>query len=208
MCSSGLYTPKNGKISVSINILNKNYILSTMRIQRPTSKKKLILIVALVIAVILGGVAYLYRDNLGITGSQETPSNIDYSPPSDEEREGEKTAEQQTENSGTSDNQTNSPGAHTSVGVEITSANQNGDTLQIRTLVQLVTNDGTCTVTLTKEGSDSVKKSAAIQAATTYSVCQGFNISTSDMAPGTWNIALTFENSSHSGSATGTVDIK
>jgi len=179
-----------------------------MRIQRSTSKKKLILLAALVIAAILGGAIYLYRDNLGITGSKDASSNIDYSPPSDEQREGEKTAEQQTDNSDTSGDKTNSPDTHTSVGVEITSANQNGNTLQIRTLVQLVTNDGTCTITLTKEGSDSIKKSATIQAATTYSICQGFNISTSDMTPGVWNIALAFENSSHSGSTTSTVEIK
>jgi cytoskeletal protein RodZ len=174
---------------------------------RKRSKKKPIILAIVLAAAILAGAAYFYWSQPGAT-TEKGDTNIDYSPPSDEQTKGEETAEQQTGSSDTPSDQTNdSSDQKASVGVEITSANQNGSTLQIRTLVQLVTNEGECTVTLTKSGSKPITKTAGVQAATTYSTCQGFNISTSGMEAGTWNISLTFANASYTGTTTGKVDI-
>jgi hypothetical protein len=182
-----------------------------MKISKSTSKTKTVLLVALVIVLAAAAGAYAFRDQLGLTsiGSSDKNTNIDYGKTSDDQAEGEKTAEQTDNNHGTVD----SPASGTdkdqknNVGVEITSANQNGSMLQIRAIVQKVTNTGTCSLTLSKSGEQPIKKTAAIQTATTYSTCQGFNVPTSNMATGVWNISLNFENDSTTGSATSTTTI-
>lgn len=73
----------------------------------------------------------------------------------------------------------------------ITSAAQNGGTLQIRTLIEKVTSSGTCTLELSKTGSNTITKNASVQALSSSSTCAGFNIPTSELSSGTWRISIT-----------------
>lgn len=76
------------------------------------------------------------------------------------------------------------------VQVRVTQANQDGDTVYIRALVDGATS-GTCSLTLTHE-SLSISKSAPFGAQANYVICQGFNIPASEFTQkGDWKVSIT-----------------
>lgn len=93
------------------------------------------------------------------------------------------------------------------VDVLLSAANQNGATVQIRFDILTITNTGTCTLTLTKDQS-TVTKSASVQALPDSSTCKGFDIPTSELNPGTWQIKLHFENSETVADTTGSMVVR
>lgn len=99
------------------------------------------------------------------------------------------------------------PSGKSKVTAAITAANQNGSTVQIRSIIYSVTSSGTCTLTLTK-GSSIVTKTAPVQAISSSSTCQGFDIPSSELSAGQWQIVLHFENDSLTGDATGSVSVE
>jgi len=196
-----------------------------MRIKtRKTSKKTFILIgVAVGIILLLGGtIAYLYKTHSSLFGWQPFPehttSGINYDKPTEDQTKAGDAAKQNTATQDTSKPTTGSgsdqpptptpqPSGKSTVNVIITAANQNGSLLQIRSLISTVTNSGTCTLTLTKQG-HTVTKTAAVQAQSTTSTCQGFDIPTSEVAAGTWQASLHFENSTLVGDASQAVTVQ
>lgn len=92
--------------------------------------------------------------------------------------------------------------------VTITALNQNGNTVQIRSLIQAVLNEGTCTVTLTKNDGVTVTKTSSIQHLSSSSTCEGFDIPTSELSSGTWSVALTVNSNDISGGATGKITVQ
>jgi len=82
----------------------------------------------------------------------------------------------------------NSP-ADTSFTTQITAHTINSGILQIRNVIDGVYQQGTCDLTLSKDGK-TIKKSAGIQPLSQSSTCQGFDIPVSQLDPGTWEIHL------------------
>lgn len=78
------------------------------------------------------------------------------------------------------------------VTASITAANQNGNMLQIRTLIESVDTNGTCSLTLQK-GSSKVTRTADIQALASSSTCKGFDIPTSSLSSGEWKLTIAIE---------------
>lgn len=74
----------------------------------------------------------------------------------------------------------------------ITTARQteHGGTLQIRTIIEGVTNNGSCSLKLTR-GNNSVQRKVGIQALPNSSTCKGFDIPADELAAGTWYLVLT-----------------
>jgi hypothetical protein len=72
----------------------------------------------------------------------------------------------------------------------ITAANQNGSTLQIRTLIEKVSASGTCTLKISK-GAKTVTKTSDTQALSSASTCMGFDIPTSELSKGEWSLVIT-----------------
>lgn len=174
--------------------------------------KKLIAIGIVAILLLTAPFVYIYALNGNMFGwkanqnpksdnSTKDVDNINYDPA---------TKEQQDTGNQTKSNSSDTPLAPTTipdsdkknVQVTITSANQNGSTLQIRSLIGAVGNTGTCTLTLTSTGQSAVTKTATIQALASTSTCQGFDIPTSDLSIGTWNILIEFSSDTLTGSAT------
>lgn len=93
------------------------------------------------------------------------------------------------------------------VTVGITAANQNGATIQVRTIIYTTTNTGSCTLIFTKGGTK-VTKTASVQALPSSTTCKGFDIPTSELSAGKWQIALHFENTELTGDATGSVTVE
>lgn len=114
-----------------------------------------------------------------------------------------------SDTSSNSDKQTDSQSTTTSptAGVTISASAQNGSIYQLRFLIDTVVSRGTCQLTLTK-GSATVTKQAALQSLAQSSTCQGFDISTSELSAGTWNVSMQLSGSSHTGSTSGTIEVK
>ncbi|EDK72668.1 hypothetical protein TM7_0169 [candidate division TM7 genomosp. GTL1] len=190
-----------------------------MKIIKKSSKKKKVLFAAMVLALVFGGgVVFAAINKVGpFAGQTSTDANnqINYDPPTDEQKEsGDQAADK--ENADTSedlpakpsgnDESTTPPADTQKVGVQITAANQNSGQLQVRTIIQTV-NPGTCTLKLSRSGSQSITQTAPTQPLSSTSTCQGFNVSTSGLAKGAWHLTVTFKGANQQGTATEEVTI-
>lgn len=90
-----------------------------------------------------------------------------------------------------------------SVQTIISSSNMNGVTLSVRSIIQTIDSSGECILTLSKAGSQSISKKAGTNTIGSYSTCAGFDIDTSTLSKGEWEIKLVYSGSQgQSGSAT------
>lgn len=121
--------------------------------------------------------------------STNIESKIDNNPASNEQVNAGKDQKQQTIDS-TKSTDTQNTTTDQSIGVIITRAIQNDNTLSIRSLIDTVTNNGECTLTLTN-GTKTITKTSGIQASASSSTCKGFDIAVDpELSTGTWHIKL------------------
>lgn len=174
---------------------------------KKSTKKYYLIVATAVLLLVAGAFTYVYAFNGSIFGWKKPPvkdSSINYNPPTDEQKQaGENTKdaslnspeEQKPNNTNeTPTPPTPSPGAKSTVSLSIPTAISNPPSFQIRTEIGAVTNEGTCTITLTK-GSKTITKTADIQALPRISTCKGFDIPLTELSSGQWSVALHFENS-------------
>lgn len=189
------------------------------------SSKKILLVTgsALVILLVAGSLVYIYKFNGNIFGwkATNTPSqSINLDTPTKEQTDagnnaktatGDNSSSTATKAGSTGSDQPNTPtaeaGKKADIALSITAANQNGSILQIRSLIGVVVNDGTCTLTLTKSGENNIVKTSGTQALASSSTCKGFDISTTGVASGDWLATLTYEDTNYTGSTTKTITI-
>ncbi len=174
------------------------------------SKTKVILLVAVPLLVIAGGLAVYFSqtNKQAVIGAAKTSVekerrvnvvNTD-KPTSGEIKAGKDIKKETIIGSSGSDSAGSNTGAANPIAVTISAANQNGEVLQIRAFGDIVTNGGLCQLTLTK-GSNSITKSAPTQAAANISTCQGFDIPMSELSSGTWELKVIVSDGSRSGTA-------
>jgi len=175
------------------------------------SKKPFIILAIIIVLLVLGAFARLYWPK----PQQHTASGTSYNKPTPAQQDqGNKTKAQVAKPNATSGS--DQPPAPTpisgstqqNIGLTITAANQNGSTFQVRTVIDTVTNSGTCTLTMSQAGSTTVTRSANVQPLATTSTCQGFDIPVSSLASGDWNLTVSFSNDSLVGSASKKVTIQ
>ena len=185
-----------------------------MKIKQKTklSKTKILAIVAACVLLIVGGfLGFMYMKKTGPFASDT--SMINYGPSTAEERQaGEEVKDQyskSTEGINTNAGSDQSPaptptpdGSKSTVGVEVTAANQNGNVLNIRTLIQTVSSDGTCMLTMSGPSSKQYSATSDVQAGPTTSTCKGFDVPTSALSAGKWTITIQYEDTSSKGSST------
>lgn len=181
-----------------------------MKIATQRKTKKYFLIILFIVLFIISGLAtYIFAFNGSLFGWPERTSDstdqIDYNKPTNEQiQAGNDIKKEQIENnskpsSGSNTDQSASTplpspsGQKTSISMTITAANQNDTSFQIRSLISTVTNDGTCTLTLT-QGTKTITKTAGVQAAANSSTCKGFDIPLGELSVGSWQAAIRFEN--------------
>jgi hypothetical protein len=92
--------------------------------------------------------------------------------------------------------------------MEITAANQDESTLHIRTLIQTVASSGTCTLNMTGPNNKQYSASVDVQSLPSSTTCKGFDIPLTSLTPGTWKIAIEFNNETLLASTTKEVVIK
>ncbi len=190
-----------------------------MRVPNKKSPKKIIITSSVVVALLVtSGLVYAFREDIGLVNGREDTANYDR--PTDEQLEGEATAEQTQDDADADantaneadlqDNADSRDGTAESAANEviISSVNQDGNTLAIRTIIQPLVDGGTCTLAMSKAGQSPVRQTASVQAMPSYSTCQGFNIDVSDLAKGSWNLEITYSNNGQSVSGKGTAVVR
>jgi hypothetical protein len=162
----------------------------------------------IVLALAAGSLVYVYAFGGNLLGwkrdettSKTSDSKVNLDAPTNEQVDAGNQVKKDTANGSEGTTQPS-----TNVDVSITAANQNGSMFQIRTLIGAVTSDGTCTLTLTK-GATVVTKSAGIQAQSSSSTCQGFDIPVSELSAGDWTLNLSVATNSLSGSTTSKITV-
>ena len=151
--------------------------------------------------------------------SASNDSSVNLSEPTSEQKASGATLKQNTVTSTSSDSKTStgsdqppSPKQSPSSGVAtvnmtVTAANQGPSALQIRAIIEAVVSDGECTLSLQKDNA-TITRSSGVQALSTTSTCKGFDIPTSDLSAGNWELNLSYKNSSIQGTTSKVVTIR
>lgn len=187
--------------------------------QKSNKKKLIIITFGLVLLAFVSGVGYYLwsrqepsseSTNLGPATAQEKADGdaakkktIDASSSESDNSSSEKTTPDT--NAQGSAVQPSTPQA--AVPIRVTAKSQNGNLYQLRTQIDGLFSTGLCTLTITK-GQQTVTKTASIQALAQTSTCQGFDIATSELSPGMWNIQLSFTSDQSRGSIVDTIEVK
>lgn len=175
--------------------------------QKKRSKKTYVIVslAIILIASALGVYAYYHYNS----NKQKSSGTIDLSPATGEQKD----AGEQAKSSSINDPKTNPDAtssdtpSSTNVNVQTTASAQNGTTYQLRYLIDSVDNAATCTLTL-KNGSSTVTKTAGTQALAQSSTCQGFDIPTSELSVGTWQVTLVVSGGNISGTTSSTIQVQ
>jgi len=169
----------------------------------PTHKKtniRIISVTTIVLLLVTIGGFFIYKQDLfGLFGTKEVieSSNINNSPPSDEQiKDGVNTKTNSQNNS-----------IDTNLKVNLTSINQTDSKIQIRAMVNAISSQGGCELQLTKDN-QTITKTVTLQALPSTSTCMGFDISKTELAAGEWKIKLTITIGSKTGYVEDVVDVK
>ena len=177
-----------------------------INISKESNKSKAIAII--VVSVLLATAAasvFAYQSGFFGATTETVPSS--YTEPATEEqiKDGNTTKEENVKPTQQEDQTT--PAENADFTVILSAANQSQDIVQIRALIQTIASSGTCTLTMTK-GGVTVQKTAPVQASASNSTCQGFNVPTSELTPGTWLIDLSVALPEGTSSVSGSIDVR
>lgn len=143
---------------------------------------KTVIAVSIILVLIITATTYSYISKSQTPALKQPTVNspIVTIPATPKEIKDSNAIKQNSVNNETTDNST------PPLSASITSINQNDPTLQIRVLVQKISNTGSCKLTLT-QGSISKVYSVDIQALASNSTCKGFDIPITDLGTtGEW----------------------
>lgn len=190
-----------------------------MRIQKqPKSKVKIAIVTLVIIALpLLGYTLYAQANNLWPFPAQSAETNtpretnsVDYSGPTNEDVEHSQDAKEKLLNKGDNDSQTqpedNSPSNDSQgkkgAAVTISFADIYNDNLEIRAFTPtVIEGSGTCTATISKQGSPSITKTSQAFIDSSSSICQPIYIPKSQLTSGTWNVSVTYSSKQYQGSS-------
>lgn len=185
----------------------KGKLLNTnMRIKQKKNQKRKwpYVVIGSTIIILLAAGTYLYVSSK--TPTQDTPTTpTTISPTKGGEQnnsEGSPTQEDDTQKS-PHNNESESDGIQNSSTLILNTEVSSGH-IKITTQITEIWSSGTCVVTL-KNGDQTISKEAPIQALSSYSTCQGFNI---NLPNGTWSLDVTATSQEKTASAQAEVIVK
>ncbi|NTU72760.1 hypothetical protein HGB07_01125 [Candidatus Roizmanbacteria bacterium] len=190
----------------------KTNIKTRQRIQKSLKSRPFILgIIVFFILITLAIFFYINRasNTKADTTTQrlDNTTNVDsinLTPPSQEEQDNGNSAKKQSV-------ETNDSGANNSLSsatISVTSSNQTDSYLQIRTQINRIESNGTCSLIMTKDSSNSIYRTVNTQALASTSTCMGFNIPLSDLSPGQWKVHLVYTGSLSSGFVDNIIEVE
>ncbi len=166
-----------------------------MQIEKNKNSKKRYIVLGAIIALATGSFAVYYFFQ---HSKQENYINLE-SPTNEQIKAGSnsKNATVKGEPRDTGNLESDQDNTNTAAGktpqILITAASQNNNIIQVRSIIQKVTTEGSCTLTLTKDQTI-IRKSASVQALADSSTCKGFDISISEFPDkGTWLATVLYE---------------
>lgn len=168
-----------------------------MKINKNKNKKKILLSALIILMLLVGGAAAFI-----ITSNKNTPSTGDSlssdkgtnSTPNTTPQHPTDATSNSVKNNTTKNNSTSSttPSSQETA-VVITSVADDSDKVTIRTLIQKVTSQGTCELTIKNQTNGmTYQDTANVQALPNSSTCQGFSVMKSELAGGTWLITINY----------------
>lgn len=180
--------------------------------------KRKIFIIIISILTISSVVYFAY---MKVSDHNKNQSTTNYSSPTDEQKATGSSIKQNTNNAtagktnAINNNQPLDPVAQPDgksiINISMTSPLDNtiykqSDTIQLRFLIESKESSGTCKLTLSKDGSNSIEKVASLfQSGPTTSTCRGFDIPATSLSVGKWNVDLVFENDTIYGHTNGNI---
>lgn len=175
-----------------------------MPIRRKKSKKPLIIAIAVSIALLGAGLwAYAYFSNRGTDDDTRTVNEINYDPPTVEEKAAGDEQKKKLEPTKPDENTDPSdpPEDSNQVKVVITDAGQYDDIIEIRSFIPDHYQDGTCTVTLTKGTTTVTKETTAYRDAST-TICTNPLIKRSEFpSAGDWTVRVQYASANARGTS-------
>lgn len=187
----------------------KQTTMKTTTTSRHLPRKRLV-IGAIVVALLLLGVAAYIAFASGSYEPQPSPSNDSSSSsnkPADGNGNAVDTPTPQVESPIKANPGSDSNSTPTNVTITITASSQNDSVFQTRALINIVTNTGTCTATFTRDGYTTVEKSVDVQAGPSSTTCKGFDVPLDELASGEWNMKITFVNDAYAANTSKTIEI-
>jgi len=179
-----------------------------MKINTQTKKKKVIVIlVVIAIIIITGLLTFAVLEKRGFFGDKQDNSKIEKTDNTDKNRE--------TSNYNSSDNdkekpvndpQQNANNQSPDIDGFITSTNISYEILTIRTQINELLPEGTCSLVLSNSQKSLTRNSNLINSATSSS-CYGFDVPISELANGNWQIKITISSGQRIGIISGEVVI-
>lgn len=184
-----------------------------------SKKTKKNLFVALGIILVVGVLCTIAAYSLKVGPfSSKSDNGINFDKPSKDELEaGVETKQQIVELDAAKDHSGSDPTPEPqpiensnkkAVQAEISAVNQDESALHVRTLIQAVTNDGTCSLTMTGPQGKTYTSTASIHPLPSSSTCKGFDIPLDDLSSGLWVIEINFNNDELVASTSKEVSIK
>ena len=178
------------------------------------SKRLRTIIPALVVVFACGVALTLYKtrhDNNAVTPSSDGES-INYAPPTDQEKNQGNVQKEHTARDEARQNDTDTSTAKSQkvVSVVITDASQYDDIIEVRAFVPNYYQDGTCTITFTKDGKTISKNSPAYKDISS-TICTNPKILRAEFSlAGEWKVTVSYESkdSSAHGSKSQSIVIK
>lgn len=183
-----------------------------MKIKQTSSKRTVLIILAIAAVVIAGLSVYVFGMNGSLLGwkfrQDQTTDGVNLNPPTEEEKqEGNKAKQQALESDKSGRVDTPPATAPSTLPVYISSASQSTDSFQVRVVISAFVENGECTLTMSNNG-QVVTQSAATRKDAHASICLGFDVPMSELSPGQWNIAVEVKSGENTGKATTTAEIK
>jgi hypothetical protein len=168
-------------------------------------KKSLVIGILLIIFVLATASLFVYwngrnapADNSIDTAKTSTRSDIDYSPPTEEQVNGGESAKKDL-----ADQDSTTPSGE--LQVELSAFKKADGKIHVTANIQgLVTSDGNCELSV-KKGSDIKKQQSGIAAVTDYSTCKGFDVT--DLSSGLWQIQINITSGNKSGSSSTDIEV-
>ena len=183
---------------------------------KKTSLKKPLLITAAVILILgLACVVYVYGLKGSIFGwstshSQITPNNNDAGAATSKPI-GTGASQPTPSKTPNSSEQTQAPATQPDgsrlVDLSITSTSQTSSNYHIGVIIYSVEGNGTCTLTLSRQGYTTLSQTVGIQALASSTTCKGFDIPMSQLSAGTWRASIIFAGPSVNGSTAQDIQI-
>lgn len=167
-----------------------------MKIKTNTSKNKKVLLIFIGVAAALAiytGIASAFRlppfspekDESSVQEKEEKVNDVDYTSPTDEQVKSGQAAKEDFLNR-QEDTKNES--------ISISNISQQAKLLSVRTIIDTIPANGAkCTMTLSREGHNSVAETVNTQNMGSYYTCQGFDVNVEGLATGTWNIKISLE---------------